>query len=64
MGENFKLIIEYDPLTKRVEFKSNAPDDLTVLGMLELAKTELVMRQVQANNGGVQIAVPVPRGMQ
>lgn len=55
--------IEYDVVTKRVEFKSTAPDDVTVLGMLELAKSALLMRQMQANNGGLQIVVPRPKGM-
>lgn len=57
------LQIDYDILTKRVEFRSTAPDDLTVLGMLELAKAALLMRQMQQNNGGLSIVVPRPKGM-
>ncbi len=57
------LQIDYDLVSKRVEFRSTAPDDLTVLGMLELAKASLLMRQMQANNGGLQIVVPRPKGM-
>lgn len=54
------LQIDYDLITKRVEFRSTAPDDLTVLGMLELAKAALLMRQMQQNNGGLRIVVPRP----
>lgn len=57
------LQIDYDLITKRVEFRSTAPDDLTVLGMLELAKAALLMRQMQQNNGGLSIVVPRPKGM-
>ena len=57
------LQIDYDLVSKRVEFRSTAPDDLTVLGMLELAKAALLMRQMQANNAGLQIVVPRPKGM-
>jgi len=56
-----KIEVRYDQVTKRVEVQSNAADDLTVLGMLELAKSALLMRQIQANNGGLQIVVPAPR---
>src|SRR6266550_1684427 len=57
------LQIDYDLVSKRVEFRSTAPDDLTVLGMLELAKASLLMRQMQQNNGGLSIVVPRPKGM-
>ncbi len=57
------LQIDYDLVSKRVEFRSTAPDDLTVLGMLELAKASLLMRQMQANNGGLQIVVPRPKSV-
>lgn len=57
------LQIDYDILTKRVEFRSTAPDDLTVLGMLELAKAALLMRQMQANAGGMHVVVPRPKEM-
>lgn len=57
------LEISYDLITKRVEFRSTAPDDLTVLGMLELAKAALLMRQMQQNNGGLSIVVPRPKGI-
>ncbi len=57
------LEISYDLVSKRVEFRSTAPDDLTVLGMLELAKASLLMRQMQANNGGLQIVVPRPKSV-
>jgi hypothetical protein len=59
MENIYRLLIEYDVLTKKVGVSAQVPDDMTAFGLLELARVAITKKQ-----GEARIAVPVPANHQ
>jgi hypothetical protein len=55
----FEIQIAWMPATGQVQFRSNQPDPVVQLGMLEMAKVALIEQKISAAQGkGPQLVVP------
>lgn len=46
LSGDIKIVIVFDPLSKSVKVQSNAPDDVQMFGILEMARVSLMARLI------------------
>ena len=56
----YRLSIEYDPVTKQVQLRTNFKDELTIFGLLELGKSTLIRNQI----GATESRIELPKGIE
>jgi len=54
----FKFLLQYDPKTKGVGIQSNFPDKAQLIGLLELAKADLIRQSIEKPDNVPQIVIP------